>query len=457
MVELSVARYGVRKWAEKFDGLRQLPAVMASPPSITVGTNGAVSAITGAAQSTLSVPPLDARLSWIGAAPSLIATGYYAGTNTGKRLRFVHAGRRFEMLLQSGKAQMPSILVNGQPTTNATTLKGLTGTGHHLVLVDFGADTLTQTCEGVTSIAGGGSGYALLDEVTLAGGTFGTQVVAYVTHVSGGVIDGIALKTPGSYTALPSNPVSVASTTGAGTGATFNLVFGPAHTTVATREIEIILPASCSFGGLNIDTNDTVSIWPEKTKVPKLLISGDSFSDSNYPNYIAGNWTRQLATMLGLDDRFVQMGTSGRGFLVAGNLFASDLTNIITEAPDLYVCALGVNDSLQAANTTTLQSTAASNLQTLMTALPFTRFVILTPWFVSNSAYTTAILNAAAALSDQTRVRTVNLQALGLYVAANTSIPFISSDAIHPSQAGHDYLARELSGPIAAAFLDMAA
>ena len=70
------------------------------------------------------------------------------------------------------------------------------------------------------AIAGGGTGYALNDILTVTGGT-GTAATLRVTSVAGGVIDGIAIETGGRYTVDPTNPVAV--TGGGGTGATFNL------------------------------------------------------------------------------------------------------------------------------------------------------------------------------------------------------------------------------------------
>jgi len=70
------------------------------------------------------------------------------------------------------------------------------------------------------AIAGGGTGYTVSDVLTVVGGT-GTAATLTVTSVAGGVIDGISVTTPGSYTVVPGNPVSV--TGGTGTLATFNL------------------------------------------------------------------------------------------------------------------------------------------------------------------------------------------------------------------------------------------
>jgi hypothetical protein len=67
----------------------------------------------------------------------------------------------------------------------------------------------------------GGTGYAMFDTITLAGGTFTTPAVVYVSGVSGGVITAVTVQSGGAYTAEPATTFTQASTSGSGTGATF--------------------------------------------------------------------------------------------------------------------------------------------------------------------------------------------------------------------------------------------
>lgn len=73
----------------------------------------------------------------------------------------------------------------------------------------------------------GGTGYAINDTLQLAGGTWTTSpIVLTVSAVGvGGVITAVSVTNPGAYTIFPTNPVSQLSTSGSGTGATFNLKF----------------------------------------------------------------------------------------------------------------------------------------------------------------------------------------------------------------------------------------
>mgnify|MGYP000851764032 FL=1 len=89
------------------------------------------------------------------------------------------------------------------------------------------------------AIASGGSGYAIGDFIILASGDstlppIGAPAVLLVTGVSGGVITSASVVNQipgaavagGSYFNVQTNPVAQGSTTGSGTGATFNLTQG---------------------------------------------------------------------------------------------------------------------------------------------------------------------------------------------------------------------------------------
>lgn len=89
----------------------------------------------------------------------------------------------------------------------------------------------------VSSIVSAGSGYTVGDTITLSGGLgyfwqSVTPAVLTVTSVSGGAVTGVSVTTPGFYNVLPSGTVSQASSSGAGTGATFRLKEKGAATTV---------------------------------------------------------------------------------------------------------------------------------------------------------------------------------------------------------------------------------
>ena len=72
----------------------------------------------------------------------------------------------------------------------------------------------------------GGSGYAVKDALTL-NDSCASHAVLTVTSVSSGAVAGFVIANPGSCNSIPTNPVSVSSTTGSGSGATFALSWAP--------------------------------------------------------------------------------------------------------------------------------------------------------------------------------------------------------------------------------------
>jgi len=118
------------------------------------------------------------------------------------------------------------------------------GTTFPLVTVDPGVityDTYYEECNWVTGsygyysndtspfnlvngIVAGGSGYAIGDIISIAGGTFTQQAQVRVVSVSGGAVTTAVLFTPGVYSVnYPNLPATQASTSGSGTGCTFNM------------------------------------------------------------------------------------------------------------------------------------------------------------------------------------------------------------------------------------------
>jgi len=82
-------------------------------------------------------------------------------------------------------------------------------------------------------IVSGGSGYAVNDTITFVGGTFTTAVTLTVLTISGSAVATVSVTNGGTYTGLPSNPISTTSS-GAGTGATFNTTSWGVRTTAYT-------------------------------------------------------------------------------------------------------------------------------------------------------------------------------------------------------------------------------
>ncbi len=146
--------------------------------------------------------------------------------------------------------------VAGGVVTGITVTTGQMGTGFtsvpNVVVGGPGSGataTANMGASNISSVGAGGTVYAVNDTITLTGGTFATATVLKVTSVAAGVVTGVAVQTPGSYSVLPSNPVSQGSSSGAGTSATFNVLWGISSVTVTAAGTGYSSAPAIGFNG----------------------------------------------------------------------------------------------------------------------------------------------------------------------------------------------------------------
>ena len=97
------------------------------------------------------------------------------------------------------------------------------------------------------AIATAGSGYAIGDTITLVGGT-GTATTFTVATLSGSGVATLTVTNNGSYTVVPSNPVST-TTSGAGTSCTINMTWGITSPTITNAGSGYIEQPTITFSG----------------------------------------------------------------------------------------------------------------------------------------------------------------------------------------------------------------
>lgn len=113
----------------------------------------------------------------------------------------------------------------------------------------------------VAAINTAGTGYAVGDTITLAGGTKYHEPEIEVTGVSGGVITSVHISDAGVYTAQASNPVAQNTTSGSGTGADFNLTYlDTAWETLVDFEAEEATVAAIGTAGTGYTADDVVTV-----------------------------------------------------------------------------------------------------------------------------------------------------------------------------------------------------
>lgn len=141
--------------------------------------------------------------------------------------------------MQSVLPTMQTGFASGIPITTAVTGGASSYLGPP---VRFKVQTDTFIPVTAAAVASGGTSYAVGDVITLAGGSItnppiGAPAQLVVTAANAGVItavsivnvvNGEASAIGGSYFAQQTNPVAQGSTTGSGSGATFNLTYGSA-------------------------------------------------------------------------------------------------------------------------------------------------------------------------------------------------------------------------------------
>ena len=156
-------------------------------------------------------------------------------------------------------------------------------------------------------VQAGGTNYALNDTITLTGGTFTTATVLKVTALSGTAVTGCVITTPGTYSVAPSPVAAVAqgSSSGSGTGATFNMVYanaaaitvsGPATTLsadAASGATSLTVAAIAGFSNgdaISIEQDNGVYFSTTISGAPSgntiILAAGLTFKSSvNHPVY----------------------------------------------------------------------------------------------------------------------------------------------------------------------------
>ena len=252
---------------------------------------------------------------------------------------------------------------------------------------------------------------------------------------------------------------------GVGSGHIMKIDFG----TAAIRDIRIDL-TTCPFGGVYLPAD--TSIWASPPNGGRFMGYGDSLTDGSAKNVGAGQgtWLMRAGRLLGFQDVWDQ-GRGGTGYITPGShvTFGSrlDIDGILPQ-PDVMVIWGGYNDNT--GDQTAIRTAVDDVFSRAKAGLPYCR--IMTIGCFSNVASPTAgITNtdntikaaaAAAGLPFASPVTGNVYDASGIKIEG-TGSPWITSgnlaafigsaggDTVHPTDAGHEYLARRIAAALRAA------
>lgn len=256
---------------------------------------------------------------------------------------------------------------------------------------------------------------------------------------------------------------SVGGTT-AGSSHLLKIDFGSA----TPRDIRIDL-TTCPFGGIFIPPSAT--IWSSPPSGGRFIGYGDSITDGSVKNVGAGQgtWLMRAGRMLGFRDIWDQ-GRGGTGYITPGShvTFGSRLDiDGIAPQPDVMVIWGGYNDNL--GDQTAIRSAVDDVFSRVKIGLPYCRVLTVGCW--SNVASpgsgitnTDNTIKAAAAAAGHPFVSPVTgnvydafgalVDAQGPWINSGNVAAYVGSaggDTVHPTDSGHDYIARRMTSALRAA------
>lgn len=203
------------------------------------------------------------------------------------------------------------------------------------------------------SVNNAGSGYAVGDTIVLAGGTSTIAPVLTVLTLSGSAVATFSISQGGSFTANGSGAFTQASTSGSGTGATFNGgLFGPLTLTIVGAGGYSVIPsnnvnqASTSGTGLGATFNMTWATPSALANGDWLFLSGvGGMTQVNGQTYVLSSVTGttfQLNDVYGSPinstafSAYTSSGTAARIFTLATPYAETDLEYIkFTQSADV--------------------------------------------------------------------------------------------------------------------------
>jgi lysophospholipase L1-like esterase len=216
------------------------------------------------------------------------------------------------------------------------------------------------------------------------------------------------------------------------------------------------------FGGVYTAPGDVV--WPTNLIGPRIMAFGDSITDGSAQNQGAGQgtWLKRFGRLVGAPDTWDQ-GRGGTGYITPGT-FATlpdrAFRDVVTYQPDVVIMWAGYND--QTIDPVLLEQVRVAALRTIdiiQASVPNVTIIMGGVWQPTGSPtqspiLTNDVLKQVAFQRDLAFVEPLTGNVYdrfenlvysngGPWITTANSSVFVGADAVHPNNAGHQYLANK--------------
>lgn len=205
-----------------------------------------------------------------------------------------------------------------------------------------------------------------------------------------------------------------------------------------------------------------VTCGVHKTPVAGLtgLVMGDSYTAGTGADIQHTSFAYQLGRLLGWGNIMTNGGPS-TGYLQTYNGMGTFRTRLATDVtarnPDIVILTGGYNDS--GATATALGAEAALLFDAAIAAMPDALIAVVSPFYPGGSPGATRLAQAAAIETEATNRGLIYVDCINPSVITGSGSVgatngtgnadyYTYTDGVHPSQAGHDFLARVIAAEI---------
>ena len=233
--------------------------------------------------------------------------------------------------------------------------------------------------------------------------------------------------------------------------------YGEVKVTLPSRAVRQITIELCGTGDLFLGVTHQVNDSMQAIAPPKrrLLVVSDSYGGGAAASPI-GSFVSYMAHALGFQD-FVNASIGSTGWLANGsytNIATRLTTDVVAHAPTDVVIALGHNDT--GFSNSAIQAQVQSVLSQIRAALPNLQSLVVTgPLFASGSpgvyAAMQTSIQAGCVVSNAAFVDVVTSPIFtgtgysGAVTGVGNADLYISSDGVHPTDAGSVWLGHQLA------------